>query len=115
MLTVDEAARWTVQHRVEVDNRALLPGRVAVTGATPAARLAWQLAQLGAVVQIQRARPRLVDACRCCGRPDDLHCPGCGTCQPGYRCSLLCDADPEQLDAAIGRAEEWHDEIRVPC
>lgn len=126
-----EVRRWVVEHRV--DSPALLPGRVAVTGTAPAARLAWQLAQLGAVVQIRPTvgggrcgscgallytngtcpncdRRHHVDACRRCARPDEVHCPGCRACWPGYACSLLCDLEPEELDAAIQRVEDWQEQ-----
>jgi len=101
-------ACWTVQHAVELGRHILRPGRVAVTGAEPAGHLGWQLAQLGAVVQIHAGRiAHPVDQCRSCAVPLHLHCPGCGSCLPGYRCAPGCTAAGDEVDQSVALIEEW--------
>lgn len=45
--------------------------------------------------------------CRRCRRPGDLHCPGCGTCDPDFTCPPTCDADPQEVAAAADAVEQW--------
>jgi hypothetical protein len=47
--------------------------------------------------------------CRRCRRPFDLHCPGCGTCDPDYTCPPTCDAEPEEVAAAAAAVEQWEE------
>lgn len=45
--------------------------------------------------------------CRRCRRPAELHCPGCTTCWPDYSCAPTCDAEPEEVAAAVEAIEQW--------
>jgi len=47
--------------------------------------------------------------CAHCGQPDDLHCPGCYTCWPDNTCEPDCDADEDEMNDVLARADEWHE------
>lgn len=101
---------WTIAQTVEIAG-GIIRGEVPVSGDGPAGYLAWLMVQLGATVQITPPGPQPEPAqCRRCDRPADLHCPGCATCWPDDTCSLLCDAEPEDLDRVVGAIEDWQEQ-----
>lgn len=103
---------WTVTTAVEVGH-AVVRGRVPMPSAESAGRLLYQLVAAGVVARVEP--PTVIRfGCRRCDRPDELHCPDCRACWPGYACSLLCDLDDEHLDAAMERGEQWQ-ELHEPA
>lgn len=105
------SAPWTLRHAVDIAGqtmRAQLP----VDDTRGAARLAWQLVALGAVVVVTPARAG--HGCRACPAPAAAHCPGCGSCAPGYRCALTCPAGPDEVDQAAAELAGFDEHTARP-